>query len=138
MIGYLALLRTLPVIALVAVCSAGVSHASPSDGDETGQCSFVLSAPEVVEWSGANSVMATMHPGPCTMEAVPNSMVVCLSIAGDGSPGQCASKNGPDLVSVYYAYRPGATYVVKGQGCASTFRPPYTLCQNFGPSETTM
>jgi len=138
MIVDLGVLRTLPAIALVAVCSAGVSHASPSDGDETGQCSFVLSAPEVVEWSGANSVMVTMHPGPCTMEAVPNLMVVCLSIAGDGSPAQCASMNGPSAVSTYYSYRPGATYVVKGQGCASTFKPPYTLCQNFGPSQTTM
>ena len=138
MIGYLAVPRTLLAMALVAVCSAGVSHASPSDGDETAQCSFVLTPPEIVQWSGAAAVTVTMHPGSCTMEAFPNSTVVCLSIAGDGSPEQCASKNGPDPVSVYYAYRPGATYVVKGQGCASTITPPYTLCQNLGPSQTTM
>lgn len=83
-------------------------------------------------------VMASMHPGPCPIDAEPNSSVVCLSIAGDSTPGQCASKNGRNPAIVYYTYWPGATYVVKGLGCASTFAPPYTVCQNFGPSQTTV
>jgi hypothetical protein len=138
MIRYFAASRTLAVTALMAVCSAGVSDASPSGGEESGQCSFLLSPPEVVEESGRSAVLVTMRPGPCTIEAVPNSMVVCLSIAGDGSPGHCAAEAGQQPVRMYYFYRPGATYVVKGQGCASTFTPPYILCQNFGPTQTTL
>lgn len=138
MIRYLAALRTVVVIALIAGCSLGVSHASPSGDAGTGQCSFVLTQPKVVEVNGTNVVLATMHPGPCTIQAVPNSQVVCLSIAGDGSPGHCASVNGQEPVLSYYAYRPGATYVVKAQGCVNTITPPYTLCQNFGPSQITL
>lgn len=138
MIHYLAVLRTLMVTALIAGCSAGVSHASPSGDDAAGQCSFVLTPPKVVQVSGLSLVLATLHPGPCTMEASPNSSVVCLSIAGEGSPGECASKNGPEPARARYPYRPGATYVVRAQGCASTYQPPYTLCQNFGPSQFTL
>lgn len=125
-------------IAFMVACSASVSHASPSGDAGTGQCSFVLTPPKVVEVNGTSVVLTTMHPGPCTIQAVPNSQVVCLSIAGDGSPGQCASKAGQEPVLIYYAYRPGATYVVKAQGCVNTITPPYTLCQNFGPSQTTL
>jgi hypothetical protein len=125
-------------MAVIAVSSAGVSHASPSGGDASGQCSFVLTPPQVVQVSGESKVLAAMHPGPCTLAAVPNSQVVCLSIAGDGSPGQCASVAGQEPAVIYYFYRPGATYVVKAQGCVNTITPPYTLCQNFGPSQTTL
>lgn len=129
------------VMALTAVpfCRVGVSHASPSGEDASTQCSFVLTPPQVMQVSGVSKVLVTMHPGPCTLAgAVPNTQVVCLSIAGDGSPGHCASKPGQDPVIIYYFYRPGATYVVKAQGCVNTTTPPYTLCQNFGPTQTTL
>jgi NAD(P)-dependent dehydrogenase (short-subunit alcohol dehydrogenase family) len=138
MIRCLAALRALVGLALIAGGCAAVAQASPTGGDGSGQCSFVLTPPKVVQASGVTVVMAAMHPGPCPIDAEPNSSVVCLSIAGDGTPGQCASKMGRDPAIVYYTYQPGATYVVKGLGCASTFVPPYTVCQNFGPSQTTV
>ena len=138
MIRRLSAVQTVAAMALIAVYSASVSHASPSGNDETGQCSFVLTPPKVVQVSGLSLVSATLRPGPCTMHAVPNVSVVCLSVAGGGSQGECASKNGQDPAEVRYPYQPGSTYVVRAQGCASTFEPPYTLCQNFGPSQTTL
>jgi hypothetical protein len=126
------------LIIFIAAHPAGVALASPSDDDGTAQCTFILSQPKVIQLSGLSLVSATMRPGPCTMHASPNSSVVCLSVAGSGSQGECASKNGPDPAEVRYPYQPGATYVLKGQGCASTFVPPYTLCQDFGPSQTTL
>jgi hypothetical protein len=121
-----------------AAYPAGVSQASPSDDDGTGQCSFILTQPKVVEVSGLSLVSATLRPGPCTIHAQPNVSTVCLSVAGGGSQGECASVNGQNPAEVRYPYQPGATYIVRGQGCASTFVPPYTLCQDFGPTQITM
>jgi len=126
------------LIAFFAVHPAGVALASPSDDDGTGQCTFVLSQPTVVHISGLSLVSATMRPGPCTIHATPNLSVVCLSVVGSGTQGECASKNGQDPAEVRYPYQPGATYVLRGQGCASTFVPPYTLCQDFGPTQITL
>jgi hypothetical protein len=126
------------LVAAIAVYPAGVSHASPSGDDGIEQCTFILTQPKVMQVSGLSLVSASLGPGPCTMHASPNVSVVCLSVAGGGSQGECASKNGPDPAEVRYPYQPGLTYVVKGQGCASTFVPPYTLCQDFGPSQTTL
>src|ERR1700734_2421473 len=123
------------LLTFTAACPAGIAHASPSDDDGTGQCTFVLSQPKVVQISGLSLVSATMRPGPCTIHATPNLSVVCLSVAGSGNQGECASKNGQDPAEVRYPYQPGATYVLRGQGCASTFVPPYTLCQDFGPTQ---
>lgn len=120
----------------LGVCSAASSNASPSEGP--GQCSFVLETPTVVQVSGVDQVMARAYPGPCTIEATPNYSTVCLSIDGDDSPGQCASINGARPAVLYYAYRPGATYVVKGKGCANTFVPPYTVCQDLPASRVTL
>jgi hypothetical protein len=126
------------LLIFTAACPAGVAHASPSDDDGTGQCTFVLSQPKVVQISGLSLVSATMRPGPCTIHATPNLSVVCLSVVGSGTQGECASKNGQDPAEVRYPYQPGATYVLRGQGCASTFVPPYTLCQDFGPTQITL
>lgn len=131
-------LRSGLLMALLATYSASLAHATPSDDDGTGQCTFVLSQPTVVQVSGLSLVSATMRPGACTIHAVPNLSVVCLSVAGSGSQGECASKNGQDPAEVRYPYQPGATYVVRGQGCASTYVPPYTLCQDFGPTQNTL
>lgn len=124
------------LMAFIGVYPAGVSHASPSGGEDPGQCSFILTPPQVVQVSGLSLVSATLGPGPCTMHASPNSSTVCLSVAG--SQGECASKNGPDLAVARYPYQPGTTYVVRAEGCASLFVPPYTLCQNFGPTQFTL
>ena len=126
------------LIAFNAVFPAGVALASPSDDDGTGQCTFVLSQPKVIQLSGMSLVSATMRPGPCTMHATPNMSVVCLSVAGSGTQGECGSKNGQDPAEVRYPYQAGATYILRGQGCASLFVPPYTLCQDFGPTQITL
>lgn len=131
-----ALSAGLSSMAFIAVYPAGVSHASPSGDEDPGQCTFVLTQPKVVQVSGMSLVSATLGPGPCTMHASPNSSTVCLSVAG--SQGECATKNGPDLAEVRYPYQPGTTYVVKAEGCASLFVAPYTLCQNFGPTQVTL
>ena len=118
--------------------TASVSTASPSDDQGSGQCTFILGTPQVIRISGVSFASATVQPGPCTMHASPNFSSVCLSLKGEGSSEQCASKTGTDPAVVYHAYRPGAAYTVTGQGCASTFAPPYTVCQNIGPSQVTL
>jgi hypothetical protein len=123
---------------LGGVGQVGASHASPSDDDGAGQCSFVLSPPKVVQLSGVSLVEATLQPGPCTIRATPNSSTVCLTAAGSGSQGQCASGTGHVPAVVRYPYQPGSTYVVRAEGCAGRLEPPSTLCQNFGPTQVTL
>ena len=118
------------------VCCAGIASTSPPAS--SGQCTFVLPPPKVVQVSGVSFVYATMAPGPCTIEANPNSSVVCVSVEGSDSTGQCATTNGPSPAVLYFTYRPGATYVVKGQGCSSVNVPPYTICQDFPASRITL
>jgi hypothetical protein len=125
----------------IGLYSAGPSAASPPGG--TGQCSFVLDGPKVVNVSGVNYVTATVHPGSCTLHAHTEA-TVCLSVEGDDSAGQCGSGYDPTPAVVYYPYRPGATYVVKGQGCTDTLEgsdspaKPLTLCQDISPSRVTL
>jgi hypothetical protein len=135
---YLTALSAGLLLTFTAAYTAGIAHATPSDDDGTGQCTFILSQPKVIQVSGLSLVSATMRPGPCTIHATPNLSVVCLSAAGSGTQGECASKNGQDPAEVRYPYQPGTTYVVRGQGCASTFVPPYTLCQDFPPTQITL
>ena len=123
-------------MAFIVGYPADVAHASPSGDDDPGQCSFILTPPKLVQVSGLTLVSTTLGPGPCTMHASPNSSTVCLSVAG--SQGECASKNGPDPAVARYPYQPGTTYIVRAEGCASLFAPPYTLCQNFGPTQFTL
>jgi hypothetical protein len=118
--------------------TATVASASPSDDPGSAQCTFVLGTPQVVSILGVSFVSATVQPGPCSTHASPNYSLVCLSPKSEGSPQQCASKTGTEPAVVYHAYRPGATYTVTGQGCASTFAPPDTVCQNIGPSQVTL
>jgi hypothetical protein len=94
----------------------------------------VLSKPKVVELSGVKYVTASVEPGRCQLEAQLNYSTVCLSLGGEDSPGQCASLNRPVPAVVYYTYRPRATYLVNGQGCADSYQPPQTVCQDFPAS----
>jgi hypothetical protein len=132
------MMRTLSVlsatlaVALGGVCWATVSGASPADG--SGQCNFGITPPTVVPVSGVKYVYATLRSRACTLHADPLSSTVCLSIEGDDSAGQCASKYGVETAELYVVYRPGATYVEKGQGCAGLNQPPYTLCEDFPAS----
>jgi hypothetical protein len=131
--------------AFLAICPvglycAGSSAASPSDNVH---CSFVLEPPKVVNVSGVNYVTAALHTGSCTLHAHTES-TVCLSVEGDDSAGQCAWEGGFSPARVYYPYRPGATYVVKGQGCTDILEgsnspaTPTTVCQDVAPTRVTL
>jgi len=132
--------------ASLAICPMGLCFAAPSAASpptDKGQCSFVVEGPKVVSNSGVNQVMASMHAGVCTLNAHTES-TVCLSIVGDDSAGQCG--NGYDITAavVYYPYRPGATYIVKGMGCTDILQgtsspaTPSTVCQDVAPSRVTL
>jgi hypothetical protein len=134
-------------MSVVGVSWAGVTNASPSDEAGSGSCSWILTPPQVVQVSSTRMVLATVKPGPCTMDGIPNESVVCLSVKGENSQGQCGNKAGPDPALVYYPYRPGATYVVTGQGCVDVFEDPVMhmttgpvekVCQSIGPSSFTL
>ena len=127
-----AALSTILAMGLSGVYNAGISSASPDD--TSGHCTFGITPPTVVPVSGVSYVFATLRPGPCTLHANPYKSTVCLSIEGDDSGGQCAYKAGSEPAELYVAYRRGATYVEKGQGCAGLIVPPYTLCQDFPAS----
>lgn len=135
------------ITSIIAVGPAGVANAAPQAGADAGSCSWVLTPPQVVQVSGASMVLATVKAGPCTMDAVPNDSVVCLSIKGEDSQGQCGHRAGSYPALIYRPYRPGATYIVTGQGCADVFEDPVThsttgpvkkLCQAIGPTEFTL
>jgi hypothetical protein len=132
--------------ALLAICpfglyGAGPSAASPQSGDE--QCSFVLDPPKVVNISGTNLVTASVHTGSCTMHAH-TQITVCLSVEGGDSAGQCSWAGTPNPATVYYPYRQGATYVVKGQGCITILEgsqspaTPAMVCHDILPSSVTL
>jgi hypothetical protein len=130
---------TLPMIvatALSGVCCAGSSSASSGDG--SGNCTFGITPPTVVPVSGVSYVYATLRPGPCTMTANPFSSTVCLSIEGDSSAGECATRPGSETAELWVAYRRGATYIEKGKGCAGIITPPYNLCEDFPASRFTL
>jgi hypothetical protein len=139
--SFVALTASLAVCPM-GICFAASSAASPPT--DKGQCSFVLEGPKVVSNSGVNQVMASVHAGVCTLNAHTQT-TVCLSIVGDDdSAGQCGTGYDPTPAVVYYAYRPGATYTVKGQGCADVLEgsnspaTPSTVCQDIAPSRVTL
>lgn len=127
-----AALLVLVASSLGGIHGVGIVGASPDD--KSGQCTFGITPPTVVPVSGVKYVFATLRPGKCTMMANPMSSTVCLAIEGDDSAGQCAKIPGAATAELYVAYRPGATYIEKGEGCVSVLDPPYTLCQNFPAS----
>jgi hypothetical protein len=123
------------------VYCAGASFASPPAG--SGQCSFSITAPNVVKVSGVDVVTASMSRGVCTVHAHTEA-TVCLVVEGDGSPGQCATEYDPLAPVVYVPYRRGATYIVTGQGCTDIMEgtqstaTPSTTCQDVSPSRATL
>jgi hypothetical protein len=132
--------------AFLAICPIGLYCAGPaaaSPPGESQQCSFVVDGPKVVNLSGMNYVTASMHTGACTQHASTNS-TVCLSIEGGDSAGECQTASDPNSAIAYYAYRPGATYVLKGLGCSDIMQgsdspgKPTTVCQDIAPSRVTL
>jgi hypothetical protein len=117
------------VVGLTVLGAAGVAGAEP--GPQA--CSYTLSPPHVVHMSGVSVVTATLSPAGCD-RSEPFLSVACVQLHGSDGPGQCAQAEGLVPAQVYYQpYRPGATYVSTGRGCASTGNPPSSSCEPMGP-----
>ncbi len=124
---------TLPMAASIAVSTA-VATAEPVPSP----CSYTLSPPQVVEVSGTPMVTATLSPAACDRSQVSLS-VACVQEEGSQGPGKCEQNNGVLTAQVYWApYRPGATYVSTGRGCANTGNPPQPICEPIGPITATL
>jgi hypothetical protein len=119
--------------AMVAVSAPAVAE------PESPPCSFALTPPRVVDVSGTSMVTATVGFAGCSVAAEPTSSVACVQMQGSETAEQCAMMWGPTTAQVFYGpYRPGATYVSTGRGCASTGNPPRSSCQTTGPLTATL
>ena len=118
-------------VALTTIAGAGVAHAEPPP-----PCSFTLSAPEVVQVNGVDMVTATAALAGCGPGAGPYVSVACVQLQGNDLSSRCMQAHGTDAAQVYYGpYRPGATYVASGRGCATWLgQSPAPLCQILGPN----
>ena len=76
-------------LAVTGVAAAGVASAEPIP-----PCSYTLSAPQVVQVSGASMVTATVSPAGCAAPSNPSLSVACLQLQGSDGPGLCADANG--------------------------------------------
>ena len=120
------------VLAIAGV--APVASAEPSQPP----CEYTLSPPKVVPLGSANAVSATLSIGACN-QSVAYLTVACVQLQGGDGPGQCAQQNGILTAQVFYQpYRPGATYIATGRGCANTGNPPQPICETFGPLTSTL
>lgn len=113
---------------------AGAATAAP----EQPGCAYTLSTPVVTQVSGTPMVTTTVTTAACNQT---NSMlqVACLEIQGAGAAPLCVSKEGPTAAQVFFApYRPGATYVASGRGCAVAGNPAVSVCHTVGPVTVTL
>ena len=121
-------------IALALGGTAAVAHAEPGPPP----CAYALSPPHVVQLSGTNVVTATLSPAACD-SSVAYLTVACVQLQGSDGPGQCAQQNGILTAQVFFQpYRPGATYIATGRGCANTGNPPKQVCLPMGPLKATL
>ena len=121
-------------VALVLAGTTAVAGASPGPT----ACAYTLSPPQVVQLSGTNVVSATLTPAACD-QSNPYLMVACIQLQGGDGPAQCAEGRGTLPAQVYYQpYRPGATYISTGRGCASKGNPPQGVCSEAGPFTATL
>jgi hypothetical protein len=117
---------------LTVAATAAVAAAEPP-----ATCTYNLSPPQVVAVSGTDMVTATLSPGACERSNAYLS-VACLQMQGSPEPPKCEQNNGVLTAQVFYApYRPGATYVSTGRGCANTGNPPQPVCTPVGPVTAT-
>lgn len=101
-------------------------------------CTYTLSPPHVVQVSGTDMVTATMSPSDCD-GATPYQSVACVQVQGGQGPGKCVQNNGLLTAQVYFSpYRPGATYIATGKGCATKGNPPQPICEPTGPLTATL
>ena len=130
------MIRSLVVGCAVALALAGAG-AAKADTDSP-RCAYTLSPPHVVQLSGANVVTATLSPAACD-RAVAYATVACVQLQGSDAPEECAQQTGILTAQVFYQpYRPGATYIATGRGCANIGNPPQPVCQAMGPFTATL
>lgn len=123
------------VTASALVAPAVFAGAQPAAGP---LCDYTLTEPHVVQVSGTSMVTASISPAGCH-EANAYLSVACLQVQGSQESARCEQNNGPLVAQVFYApYRPGATYVSTGRGCATTGNPPQPVCQPVGPFTATL
>ena len=128
-----------PIVLTAAVAlafggTAAVASASPSPPP----CSYTLSPPQVVQLSSTNAVTATFSPAGRNRSTA-YLTVACAQLQGSDGPGQCQQDSGILTAQVFYQpYRPGATDVSTGRGCATTGNPPQPVCQPTGPLTATL
>ena len=121
-------------VVLTLAGSAAMARAEPSPPP----CSYRLSPPQVVQLSGTNAVTATLSPAACD-RSVAYLTVACGQLQGSDGPGQFQQQNGILTAQVFYQpYRPGATYIATGTGCANTGNPRQPVCQPMGPLTATL
>jgi hypothetical protein len=115
------------LVAAVTLALAGTAAVVAQAEPAPPPCAYTLSPPHVVQLSGTNVVTATLSPA------------ACMQLQGSDGPGQCMQQNGILTAQVFYQpYRPGATYVSTGRGCADTGNPPQPVCQPIGPLTATL
>lgn len=121
-------------VVLTLAGSAAMARAEPSPPP----CSYRLSPPQVAQLSGTNAVTATLSPAACD-RSVAYLTVACVQLQGSDGPGQSQQQNGILTAQVFYQpYRPGATYIATGRGCANTGNPPQPVCRPMGPLTATL
>jgi hypothetical protein len=121
-------------LVLTLAGSAATARAEPSPP----ACSYGLPPPQVVQLSGTNAVMATLSPAACD-RSVAYFTVACVQLQGSDGPGECQQQNGILTAQVFYQpYRPEATYIATGTGCANTGNPRQPVCQPMGPLTATL
>lgn len=129
-------------VVLAFVAAAGFALLNPSApalAEPAAPCDFRLSPPRVVQLSGTAVVTATVAPAGCRVAAEPTMSVACIQMHGSQAAEQCAEFGGAGTAQIYFQpYRPGATYVATGRGCASVGNPPRSICQTTGPLTATL
>lgn len=133
------MLRTPVVLVAAAALALGATTAATAGASpDPSACAYTLSPPHIVGLAGTNAVAATLSPAGCD-SATAYLNVACVQLQGSDGPGQCAQNNGILTAQVWYQpYRPGATYIATGRGCANTGNPPRPVCRSLGPVTATL
>jgi hypothetical protein len=132
------MLRTPVVLVAATAWALGGITAAAGASPGPSACAYTLSPPHIVQLSGTNAVAATLSPAGCD-SATAYLSVACVQLQGSDGPGQCGQNNGTLTAQVWYQpYRPGATYIATGRGCANTGNPPRPVCRSMGPLTATL
>ena len=132
------MLRTPVVVLSAAALALGGTTAAAGASPNPTACAYSLTPPHIVALAGTNAVSATVSPAGCD-SATAYSSVACVQLQGSDGPGQCGGNNGILTAQVLFQpYRPGATYIATGRGCANTGNPPQPICRSLGPLTATL